>query len=66
MRIRDPGWKKFGFGIMEKHPGSATLIFSIKKIELITSGIDKIVQKTALVCNYRYSEMNIRHVTKKE
>jgi hypothetical protein len=26
MRIRDPGWKKFGFGIRDKHPGSATLL----------------------------------------
>jgi hypothetical protein len=26
MRIRDPGWKKFGSGIRNKHPGSATLI----------------------------------------
>jgi hypothetical protein len=25
MRIRDPGWKKFGSGIQDKHPGSATL-----------------------------------------
>jgi hypothetical protein len=31
IRIRDPGWKKVGYGIRypvsEKHPGSATLIF---------------------------------------
>jgi hypothetical protein len=32
MRIRDPGWKKFGSGmkkirIRDKHPGSATLVF---------------------------------------
>jgi hypothetical protein len=25
MRIRDPGWKKFGSRIRDKHPGSATL-----------------------------------------
>jgi hypothetical protein len=25
-RIRDPGWKKFGSGIRDKHPGSATLV----------------------------------------
>jgi hypothetical protein len=24
MRIRDPGWKKFGSGIRDKHSGSAT------------------------------------------
>ncbi len=24
MRIWDPGWKKSGFGIGDKHPGSAT------------------------------------------
>jgi hypothetical protein len=33
MRIRDgdssdPGWKKVGSGIRDKHPGSATLIIS--------------------------------------
>ncbi len=27
-RIRDPGWKKFGSGIRDKHPGSATLFFN--------------------------------------
>jgi hypothetical protein len=26
-RIRDPGWKKVGSGIRDKHPGSATLLF---------------------------------------
>jgi hypothetical protein len=26
MRTRDPGWKKFGSGIRNNHPGSATLI----------------------------------------
>jgi hypothetical protein len=26
-RIRDPGWKKVGSGIQDKHPGSATLVF---------------------------------------
>jgi hypothetical protein len=25
MRIRDPGWKKFGYGVRDKHPRSATL-----------------------------------------
>jgi hypothetical protein len=25
VRIRDPGWKKVGSGIPDKHPGSATL-----------------------------------------
>ena len=25
MRIRDPGWKKFGSGNRDKHPGSASL-----------------------------------------
>jgi hypothetical protein len=25
MRIRDPGWKKVGSGIRDKHPGSATV-----------------------------------------
>jgi hypothetical protein len=31
VRIRDPGWKKFGSGIRDKHPGSATLVKSKKK-----------------------------------
>jgi hypothetical protein len=26
MRIRDPGWKKFGSGIRNKHLGSAKLL----------------------------------------
>jgi hypothetical protein len=26
MRIRDLGWKKFGAGIQDKHPESATLV----------------------------------------
>ena len=25
VRIRDPGWKRVGSGIRDKHPGSATL-----------------------------------------
>ncbi len=25
-RIRDPGWKKVGFGILDNHPGFATLV----------------------------------------
>jgi hypothetical protein len=29
-RIRDPGWKKVGSGIRDKHPGSATLISGIQ------------------------------------
>jgi hypothetical protein len=28
IRIRDPGWKKFGSGIQIKHTGSATLHYS--------------------------------------
>jgi hypothetical protein len=27
--IRDPGWKKVGSGIRDKHPGSATLVGSL-------------------------------------
>jgi hypothetical protein len=27
MQIRDLGWKKFGSGIRDKHPGSATMVF---------------------------------------
>ncbi len=29
VRIRDPGWKKVGSGIRDKHPGSATLPLSM-------------------------------------
>jgi hypothetical protein len=29
VRIRDPGWKKVGSGIRDKHPGSATLNLAI-------------------------------------
>jgi hypothetical protein len=37
MRIRDPGWEKFGSGmekirIRDKHPGSAIILMSIEKI----------------------------------
>jgi hypothetical protein len=28
--IRDPGWKTFGSGIREKHPGSATLVLLLE------------------------------------
>jgi hypothetical protein len=28
VRIRDPGWKKFGYGIRDKHPGSAKLVIA--------------------------------------
>jgi hypothetical protein len=30
VRIQDPGWKKVGSGIRDKHPGSATLQIPIK------------------------------------
>jgi hypothetical protein len=29
VRIRDPGWKKVGSGIRDKHPGSATLLETV-------------------------------------
>ncbi len=28
MQIRDPGWKKFGSGIRDKHPGSTELLLN--------------------------------------
>jgi hypothetical protein len=31
----DPGWKKFGSGIRDKHPGSATLLARISRIRKI-------------------------------
>jgi hypothetical protein len=33
VRSRDPGWKKFGSGIRDKHPGSATLV-PVKLVKL--------------------------------
>ncbi len=35
MRIRDPGWKKVGSGIRDKHPGSATLLPCLRKEYLL-------------------------------
>jgi hypothetical protein len=29
VQIRDPGWKKVGSGIRDKHPGSATLLTTV-------------------------------------
>jgi hypothetical protein len=41
MWIRDPGWKKFGSGIRDKHPGSATLpkcfALGVKKVWVLYS-----------------------------
>jgi hypothetical protein len=40
----DPGWKKFGCGIWDKHPGSATLfimVISIPEPEILKFGIDQ-------------------------
>ncbi len=31
MRIRDPGWTQFGSGIRDKHPGSATLLWTYER-----------------------------------
>ncbi len=40
VRIRDPGWKKVGSGIRDKHPGSATLdeTFLVGKSVVQTGG----------------------------
>ena len=38
VRIRDPGWKKVGSGIRDKHSGSATLLNS-STVEIINYGI---------------------------
>jgi hypothetical protein len=35
VRIRDPGWKKDGSGIQDKHPGSATLIPGVASISAV-------------------------------
>ncbi len=34
MRIRDPGWRQFGSGIRDKHPGSATLGSMVSHFQL--------------------------------
>jgi hypothetical protein len=33
VQIRDPGWKKVGSGIRDKHPGSATLILGHQTLD---------------------------------
>ncbi len=33
----DPGWKTFGSGIRDKHPGSATLHFKHYQFDCVTS-----------------------------
>ncbi len=35
VRIRDPGWKKVGSGIRDKHPGSASTNIPIFNIEAL-------------------------------
>jgi hypothetical protein len=35
VRIHDPGWKKVGSGIRDKHPGSATLPFIGKNLYIL-------------------------------
>ncbi len=37
MRIRDPGWKKVGSGIQDKHPRSATLVPAVAGVHLVAS-----------------------------
>ncbi len=37
VRIRDPGWKKVGFGIRDKHPGSATLVIACKILKFVAA-----------------------------
>jgi len=38
VRIRDPGWKKVGSGIRDKHPGSATLLKSMFYLQRAADG----------------------------
>ncbi len=42
--IRDPGWKKSGSGIRDKHPGSATLL--TMKHQSSVADMDPLVQGT--------------------
>jgi hypothetical protein len=51
VRIRDPGWKKVGSGIRDKHPGSATLHptfqnmnFKKKKSTFVESGSTDLIE----------------------
>jgi hypothetical protein len=47
VRIRDPGWKKVGSGIRDKHPGSDTLVFRTGEM---CAGVIKDRRKCVLVC----------------
>jgi hypothetical protein len=40
VRIRDPGWKKVGSGIRDKHLGSATLVRTRIRIQEIHINAD--------------------------
>jgi hypothetical protein len=45
VRIWDPGWKKVGSGILDKHPGSATLL----------SRADTYIRRTRLISKSDYN-----------
>jgi hypothetical protein len=51
---RDPGWKRFEFGILDKHPGSATLILRLRLIRISVAWVlilASIPTKSVLVQN---------------
>jgi hypothetical protein len=39
----DPGWKKFGSDIRDKHPGSATLVTNIKKSTFVLCSYYRVI-----------------------
>jgi hypothetical protein len=39
LKLFDPGWEKFGSGIWDKHPGSATLLVMMTTQKTQTIGI---------------------------
>jgi hypothetical protein len=61
--IRDPGCEKFGSGIRDEHPGSATMLFllddgriqiRIREVQKHTDGSGSTRLLLVLYCNYGY------------
>ncbi len=54
VRIRDPGWKKVGSGIRDKHPGSATLFKTDDKVPHGKKSLKKGVGSGSINQRYGY------------
>jgi hypothetical protein len=63
VRIRDPGWKKVGTGIRDKHPGSATLVtateFAMEKTYLGVHLVTLQVRKYLVITVKRHQFGNV-------